>query len=84
MPTPKTKDIQLMRLTGLRLLKDWSKAELGRRAMINPATVGLIENQRFVPYPSQLAKLAKALGVPKGDAGTLTDIISTLPGETIQ
>ena len=41
----------------------WSRAELARRAVIHPSTVSQIENGRLRPYPSQLEKLAHALGV---------------------
>lgn len=53
-----------MKITEHRKMKGWSQAELARRAGMHPSTVSLIESGRQVPYPSQLAKLAKALGVP--------------------
>ena len=51
----------------------WSRAELARRAERNAATVGLIESGRFDPYPSQLKKLARALGWPVSEALELLD-----------
>ena len=38
---------------------------------MNPTTVGLIEAERLKPYPSQIAKLARALGLPDSEAPTL-------------
>jgi ribosome-binding protein aMBF1 (putative translation factor) len=35
------------------------------------ADVGKIEARRLVPYPSQLRKIAKALGVPVAEAPQL-------------
>lgn len=52
-------------LTALRESKGWSKAELARRADLNASTVGQIEAGRLRPYPGQVAKLARALGVPE-------------------
>lgn len=51
-----------LKLTVEREQREWTRAELARRAGMNPGTVGLIENSRLVPYGSQLKKLAKALG----------------------
>lgn len=41
--------------------RGWSRAELARRARMNPATVGQIESSRLVPYRSQVEKLEAAL-----------------------
>ena len=60
-----------MQLTTERRLRGWSKAELARRAGMNPTTVGLIESGRFHPYPAQLQKLASALGWPEAEAELL-------------
>ena len=60
-----------MKLTKERTRRGWSRAELARRANLNAATVGLIEAGRFRPYPVQLAKLARALGVPEAEAHVL-------------
>lgn len=53
----------MKRITRLRLDKEWSKAELARRAQVHPSQIGLFESGRLIPYPSQLIKLAAALGV---------------------
>ena len=58
----------MMNLKLERMRRDWSRAELARRANLNAATVGLIEAGRFRPYPIQLAKLARALGIPEEEA----------------
>ena len=46
----------------MRRNKNMTIAELGRRAHMDAGMVGWIEKGRFVPYPSQLGKLAEALG----------------------
>lgn len=38
-----------------------SKAELARRTGMQQGTIGWIESRRFIPYDSQLIKLAEAL-----------------------
>jgi transcriptional regulator with XRE-family HTH domain len=58
----------MLNLTLQRVQRGWSRAELARRANLNAATVGLIEAGRFRPYPVQLAKLARALGIPEAEA----------------
>lgn len=50
-------------LKRLRERRGWTKAELARRAGMHSSTVGLIESDRLRPYPSQLERLAAALGV---------------------
>jgi transcriptional regulator with XRE-family HTH domain len=51
----------VLRLTRLRISRDWSKTELGRRSRLHPATVGQIESGRLRPYDPQLNRLARAL-----------------------
>lgn len=49
-------------LTRQREAFGWTRRELGARADLHPARVGVIENGRVVPYPIELARLARALG----------------------
>jgi transcriptional regulator with XRE-family HTH domain len=63
----------MKRLQQLREARGWTRAELARRAKLNPATVGMIEHGRLQPYESQLRKLAAALGVEKRNADQLLD-----------
>ena len=65
-----------MKLTEERKRRGWSQAELARRANLNANTVCLIENRRFVPYPQQLFKLARALGVEEAQAHLLLEDIA--------
>lgn len=51
-------------ITYYRINRGWSQAELARQAKINPSTLGLIEKGRFIPYQSQLERLAHALEIP--------------------
>jgi ribosome-binding protein aMBF1 (putative translation factor) len=62
----------MLKLTVERETRDWSRTELGRRARIHPARVGQAERGRVVPYPVELARLAKALGWA-GDPAALLD-----------
>ncbi len=62
-----------LRLTVLRTSRAWSRAELARRARMAPSDVGKIESSRMVPYPSQLARLARALGMSPSQAATLME-----------
>ena len=60
-----------MQLTRERLARGWSQAELARRAGMNATTISLIESGRFQPYPAQLVKLARALGLPDEETSGL-------------
>lgn len=51
------------RITEEREKKGWSKARLSREAGLNATTISLIENGRVVPYPVQLEKIVRALGI---------------------
>lgn len=48
-------------LRGRRERRGWSKSELARRASLSAPTVGIIESDRLIPYPVQVAKLNAAL-----------------------
>jgi transcriptional regulator with XRE-family HTH domain len=50
-------------LRDLRLRLGWSQAKLGRKARLHPADVSRFESGRAVPYPGQLRRLARVLGV---------------------
>lgn len=45
----------------LRRAYGWSQLELARRSGVHPSTISQIENERLVPYETQLLKLASAL-----------------------
>ena len=50
-----------------------SQAQLARLARIDPAIVCKIESGRLVPYPGELARIARALKVPPAKAASLLD-----------
>lgn len=56
-----------VKMKAYREAKNWSKAELARRATMQPNMIGWIECGRFIPFDSQLEKLAAALGVNDPD-----------------
>ena len=59
-----------MKLVEIRKEKGLSQSALARLAELHPATISQIEHGRLKPYPSQMAKIAKALGW-EGDAAEL-------------
>ncbi len=63
----------MKRLRIEREKRGWSRAELARRARLNAVTVGLIEAGRLEPYPLQLRKLARGLGLPAAEAAQLLE-----------
>jgi len=65
----------MLRVTQLRNEYGWSQAELARRSGMNQATVCHIERGHVNPYPSQLAKLARALDVDPSRAAELMEVI---------
>ena len=54
----------------MRTRRGLTKAELARRAKMDPGMIGWIERGRFIPYPSQLEKIAAALDY-KGDPANI-------------
>ena len=62
-----------MRMREIRLGLGLSQAKLARLSGLNQSTVNQIENERLRPYPSQLARLAKALNIPEADARSLLE-----------
>lgn len=58
----------MLRLTHERKLRGWTQLELAERSGVNPTTVNLVENGRYLPGPQPLAKMARALGL-KASAG---------------
>ena len=63
----------MLNLKMQRLARGWSQAELARRSQVNSNTISQIESERFRPYPVQLAKLARALGIPEWAASRLLE-----------
>lgn len=55
------------KVEALRTGLGWSRSELARRARMDAADVSKIERGILRPYPGQLMKLAKALGVKAMD-----------------
>ena len=66
----------MLRIEFERQRREWSRAELARRARMAASDVGKIEAGRLVPYASQLAKLARALGPAIGEAERLLDAVT--------
>jgi transcriptional regulator with XRE-family HTH domain len=70
-------------LTRRREARGWTKGELGRRARIDPARTGQIENGRVVPPPGsvELIRLARALDYP-GDPAELLEPADSVDTDT--
>ncbi|MDA2196956.1 helix-turn-helix domain-containing protein [Bacillus cereus group sp. BceL221] len=54
-------------ITVEREKKNWSKAELARRARLDQGLISKIESGRIIPYQKELERLSKALNVPTKD-----------------
>jgi transcriptional regulator with XRE-family HTH domain len=54
----------MRQITQERRGRGWSQAELARRAKLDQSTLSKIESGWLRPYPRQLRRLARALGVP--------------------
>jgi transcriptional regulator with XRE-family HTH domain len=54
----------MFKLTAERQRRNWSKAELARRSRLDQGNLGKIESGRVRPYPRELHRLARALGIP--------------------
>jgi transcriptional regulator with XRE-family HTH domain len=67
----------MIRMKSLRLQQKISQLEVSRRAAIAPGTISQAESGRFVPYDSQLIKIASALGYT-GEPTTLLEEVGQL------
>jgi transcriptional regulator with XRE-family HTH domain len=63
----------MFKLTAERQRRNWSKAKLAQRACIDQGTISKIESGRVRPYPKELHRLARALGIPSADAQSLLE-----------
>ena len=72
----------MLRLTETRRARGWSKAELARRARIDQALMSKIELGRLRPYPVELRRLARALGLPADASASLLVDDPERPGAT--
>lgn len=72
------KPIEVLRLTREREGAGLTRARLGAVANVHPARVGQFENQRAVPYPVELARIAAALHF-EGDPHDLLEVVSHGP-----
>ena len=57
----------MTRLKFERLQREWSLQKLGVAADMQGSEISKIERRHLHPYPSQLAKLARVLGVPENE-----------------
>lgn len=64
-------------LMEIRKERGMNKSELARKTRMQPGMIAWIEEGRFIPYPSQLEKLARALGV--SDPGELLEVVDDGP-----
>lgn len=64
-------------LMEIRKERGMNKFELARTTRMQPGMIAWIEEGRFIPYPSQLEKLARALGV--SDPGELLEVVDDGP-----
>jgi transcriptional regulator with XRE-family HTH domain len=69
----------VIRLTLERKRRGWSQAELARRSLVNATSISLIECRRFLPGPTQLEKLRKALGLRPAAAERLLEVVAVDP-----
>lgn len=69
----------MRRIKAERIRQGLSIAKLARQADMHPATVGQVESGYIGrPYPTQLAKLADALGWPKERSA---ELLEEVPGD---
>lgn len=64
----------MKRITKLREQQGKTRAKLGALAEVHPARVGQIESGRYVPYPPELTRLAKALDWEGEPAALLEEV----------
>ena len=69
----------MIKLTKERESFKWTRRELGARADLHPARVGVIENGHVVPYGVELDRLARALGWHDDPAALLEEVDDARP-----
>jgi transcriptional regulator with XRE-family HTH domain len=57
----------MLRLKVERVKRGWTQQDLAYHARMAASDVSRIESSRLRPYPSQLARLARVLGIPAED-----------------
>jgi transcriptional regulator with XRE-family HTH domain len=72
---------RLLQITQERMKLGISKAELSRRAGLNESTYRSIESGGFVPYVSQLAKMARAVDWRADPRRLLLEVGPSDPGQ---
>jgi transcriptional regulator with XRE-family HTH domain len=63
----------VLQITQERRRRGWSQAELARRAKLDQSLLSKFESGWQRPYPCQLRRLARALGVPREFAARLSE-----------
>ncbi len=63
----------MLKLTVERERRGWSKSELARRARLEQGLIGKFEAGRIKPYPKQIERVARALGIAPERAETLLE-----------
>lgn len=64
----------MRRIEALRRERGWTLSELSHRAKLHISTLSMIESGRLNPYPKQLRKIGRALGVT--DAAELDSLLA--------
>lgn len=72
----------MLRITSERAMRGWSQSRLAREAEMSASTISQIESGRMSPYPSQLEKIARALG-HAADAAQLLEEVHVV-GATVE
>ena len=63
----------IVRLRRERKKRGWTQTQLAARAGLHTQQISAFENEVLRPYPSQLARLARALDMPVDEADRLLD-----------
>jgi transcriptional regulator with XRE-family HTH domain len=66
----------MLRLMLERQDRGWSRAKVARRADLDQGLYGKIESGRVRPYPRELRRLARALGIRTDDAEALLEEVA--------
>jgi len=68
------REMKAIAMSTIRKERGMKRSELARKAGMQAGMISWIETGRFVPYESQIEKIAKALGVD--DPGVLLEEVS--------
>ncbi len=65
----------MLRIKVERLRREWTQTDLGYKARMTPAEISRIETGRLTPYPGQIKRLVRVLGLGADELLAHVDVV---------